>query len=234
MLALNDGTAPTPALGNTGASRRRVFTFPAVQSHSLIVMTETSIHLTPLTGEPNPELVKAIESGADLDELLDPLATSLELASVRKVKLDLIDNSLTVDFATPSHTPGWLEMRFATQKAADTCFTRLWRRLGAGYELLPYRRDAWSLVRVPVLMMMGVLTLTLVLAMIAHGYEEGAEARAGGMLVKQAPTFFETVFRWFPWEVICGIGGAMAAVLQVWIYRRLTEPPVKLVVARIS
>jgi hypothetical protein len=37
---------------------------------------------------------------------------------------------------------------------------------------------------------------------------------------------------WADWRVVCGIGGAALAVVQVWLYRRLTRPPSRLVLTR--
>ena len=44
--------------------------------------------------------------------------------------------------------------------------------------------------------------------------------------------FTEGLARWLDWRVVCGLGGAVAAVLQVWIYRRLTQPPLSLELIR--
>ena len=34
------------------------------------------------------------------------------------------------------------------------------------------------------------------------------------------------------WRWVCGFGGVVLAVLQVWLYRRLTKPPKRLELAR--
>lgn len=221
-LQVNSTIASAPAPPD-----RRVWQSPQVKSHSRVVLTADALYLGPPTDEPRPEAVTAVE-----DDVEAAFAVAIELAAVHRVRLDLIDNSITVHYTTADHGASRVELVFTEQTAADGCFTCLWRRLGGGLKLLPYRRDTWSLIRGPAVLLAGLLAATLALALVSHGFEEGAEARAGGMLTHQPPTFFETLFRWLPWEVICGVGGALAAAVQMWVYRRLTEPPERLEVVR--
>src|SRR5215207_2566563 len=82
-----------------GATRRRVWAHPEAKSHSLVVLTFERMLAAPLAGAPKPEVVSAVENGGNLDELLGPLAVVVDLATVRDVKLDLLTNSLAVDYA---------------------------------------------------------------------------------------------------------------------------------------
>ncbi|HEX4609038.1 MAG TPA: hypothetical protein VH092_12600, partial [Urbifossiella sp.] len=86
--------APTtdthPALPGT---RRRVWAAPMVRSHGLLVLTGDRMVLSADHSPPRPEVKAAAEAGADLDNLLGPLATTVELSSIRRATLDLVRNA---------------------------------------------------------------------------------------------------------------------------------------------
>ncbi len=226
-----------------GNARRRVWAFPDAQSHSLVVLTFNALHLAPRAGEPKPGTVAALEGGADLDEILGPLATTVELTAVRRVELDLLTNSLVLQYVGPAWASARLVVRFATHDAADACFTKVWRRLGDAFKLQPYRRDTWALARGPVTMLLGVLAGTLLLALLAGGFDSYAAARAAGHVSVAGAAGLEpradvpastlgAAVGWLNWKAVCGVGGVLAAVSQVWLYRRLTSPPASLEIVR--
>lgn len=225
-----------------GNTRRRLWKQPELKSHSLLVLTLDQLRLAPLSGPPRPETVAAIEAGGDLDDLLGPLATAISLAAVRRVNLDLLANSVVLEYAGAGRGTSRLVIVFTTPEAADACFTRLWRRMGEGCELLPYRPDTWGLAKSPVAMLAAVLLTTLALALVLGVYEETAAARAAAVSVPSAGEFGTPVDlppaparvlpTWLNWKTVCGFGGVAAAVSQVWLYRRLTQPPVRLELIR--
>jgi hypothetical protein len=240
MPALNPSPLDAAVPGRT---RRRVWKHPELKSHSLLVLTFDRLHLAPLAGDPKPETVAAAEAGADLDDLLGPLATEVVLAAVRQLRLDLLANSLIVEYAAGAHGHSRLTITFATPEAADACFTKVWRRLGDGFELLPFRRDPWAAAKTPLLMLAVVLALTAVLAVGLSVFEDFAARRTDGAVSVPPAGEFGTpvhlpksppggLFDWLNWRVVCGVGGAVAAGLQVWLYRRLTQPPVSLELSR--
>jgi hypothetical protein len=248
MPALNahpPGTAVTVA-ALTGTARRRVWKHPDLQSHSLMVLTPDRLHLAPLAGDPKPEAVAAAEQGADLDDLLGPLATVVELATVRRVKLDLLTNSLVVEYrptggGTERLAASRLTVVFATPDEADVCFSKLWRRLGDTVQLLPYKRDWWALARTPLVLLAAVLLVTAALALTLAALEDVAAGRAAALSVPGAAgvepaavrtTPFAALLTRLSWQGVCVTGGVVAAVLQVWLYRRLTQPPVSLELVR--
>jgi len=217
----------------TGQARRRVWARPDLQSHPLLVLTSDRLYLTPADAAPDPELVAAAEAGADPDELLGPEATVVELGSIRRVKLDLLANELTIHSASAAG-PNSLTVVFASPEAADACFTKLWRQLGDGCRLLPYRRDWPALARGPVMLLGAVLAITAALALTLGVLDDYAAARSvasfgDGPVPRSA---LEALIGWMDWRVVCGVGGAAAAAVQVWLYRRLTSPPLSLEVAR--
>jgi hypothetical protein len=216
--------------------RRRIWKHPELRSHSLLVLTLDQFHLAPLAGPPKPEMVAAVEAGGDLNELFGPLATVVKLASVRRVRLDLLTNSLIVEYAGSGSGTSGLTVVFATPEAADACFTKVWRRLGEGCDLLPYQRDTLALARAPLAALAAVLIVTLFLALALNLCEELATARSAGTVsvppagplgapVEVPKSPLETLLGWLNWKVVCGVGGVAAAVTQVWLYRRLTQPP---------
>jgi hypothetical protein len=226
-----------------GSTSRRIWAHPEVTSHSLVVLTLARLHAAPLAGSPQPETVAAAETALDFDELLGPLAVAIDLPSVRHVKLDLLTNSLLIEYTRTDTDTSRLTLVFATPEAADMCYTKLWRRLGDGFKLQPYKKDSWSLAREPLVLLIGALLTTALLAVVLSVYEDMASARAameaGKMELsasdgaKPPPkTVMEWLLGWMDWRVVCAFGGVVAAVAQVWLYRRLTRPPVSLELAR--
>ena len=225
-----------------GATRRRVWAHPEAKSHSLVVLTFDRLFAAPLAGVPKPEVVAAVET-ADLDELLGPLAVVVDLATVRDVKLDLLTNSLAVDYAKDGVSTSRLTVVFAAPEAADACFTKLWRRLGDGHKLQPYKRDAWAAARAPLTLLAGVLAVTAALVLTLNVFEDLESARAAARAsaagldgldgAKALPrSTLEVLLGWMSWRGVCAAGGVAAAVAQVWLYRRLTRPPVSLELKR--
>ena len=239
MQAVN--TLPLP-LETTlpGHIRRRVWSHPELSSHSVVVLTFDRLYMAALTGSPKPELMAAIESGADLDELLGPLTTVIDLPAIRQLSLDLLTNSLNVEYSGNGSAKGRLRLTFSNPEAADACFTKIWRRLGDGFQLVPYKKDSWQSIRGPLGLLAVVLLATAVLSGLMSVYQDMASPRQA-----QAASHSETAAvhefansRWnslskiLNWRVICGLGGIGAACAQVWMYRRLTTPPVSLELIR--
>lgn len=222
-----------------GHARRRTWSHPELSSHSALVLTFDRLYLTPLTGSPKPELLAAIESGADLDTLLGPLATVIDVDAIHKLTLDLLTNSLNIEYAGSRAGKGRLSITFATPEAADACFTKIWRRLGEGFQLAPYQRDTWHSVRGPLGLLAVIFLITATMAGILSMHEDRATTRIptsvnhaalGEIVVAEnlPKSQWDTLLDWLNWKVICGVGGVAAACSQVWMYRRLTTPPVSL------
>src|SRR6476660_3489326 len=97
--SLND-TVEVRALGASPpvASKRRLWSHPELVSHSLLVLTHDRLYLASLGSDPRPETLASITEGADIDDLLGPLATTIELTGICRVNLDLLSNSLSVDY----------------------------------------------------------------------------------------------------------------------------------------
>src|SRR4051794_33053509 len=236
MPALNPPAAETATHGQI---RRRVWKHPELRSHSLLVLTTDQLRLTPLAGDPKPETVAAVEQGAGLDEVLDPLATVIDLSAVRRATLDLLSNSLVLEYAAGTRRTR-LVVSFATPDAADVCFTKLWRRLGDSCRLARPERDWSALARTPLAVLAAVLLLTAALAVglhltedaAAHGSVSVAGAGGPGTHAPLPRSPLDALAGWLNWRVVCGVGGAVAAVVQVWLYRRLTQPPASLELVR--
>jgi hypothetical protein len=220
-----------------GASRRRTWAHPEVQSHSLVVLTFDRLYTAPLAGAPRPELLAAVEAGHDLDDLLGPLTVVIDLTTVRGVKLDLLTNSLLVEYVTGGSSTSRLTVVFSTPEAADAFYTKAWRRLGDGFRLAPYKRDPWTAARAPLMLLVGALLVTAALALVLSVFEDMASARAAAQASADGPralpkSALEVLFGWMNWRAVCAVGGIVAAVAQVWLYRRLTRPPVALELVR--
>jgi hypothetical protein len=221
-----------PPLDTTRPSARRVWAYPELQSHSLMVLTLGELYLAPLTGEPRDEQMAAAEGDGNLDELFGPLATVIGLASIQRAKLDLLTNTLMLDIMRAQHHASRLTIAFATSEAADSCLSRLWRRLGDGCTLLSHRPDWRPLARLPLICLAIVLAVTAALSLLASTADElPATGGAASVNVPGSPVLSGPLES-LDWRVICAAGGAAAAATQVWLYRRLTQPPVSLEVNR--
>jgi hypothetical protein len=105
---------------------------------------------------------------------------------------------------------------------------------------VPYQRDWWALARAPLAILGIVLVATAILAMALSIHDElGAGHAAASVTVPgdDRPVLVSkatlgTLAGWLDWRVVCGAGGVAAAAVQVWLYRRLTTPPVSLELAR--
>lgn len=238
-------TVEVRALGTPppAPSKRKIWAHPEVTSHSLVVLTPDRLYLAPLGSDPRPETVAAITSGGDVEDLLGPLTTSIDLIGVQRVKLDLLSNSLLID-CVGRYSTSRATVTFATAEAADACFTKTWRRLGEEMKLNNYQRDKATLARAPLMLLIVSLLITAALALVISVFEDFGSARqaaeggavAVGPLGEQVDSIPETplegLIGWMDWRVICAIGGTVAAASQVWLYRRLTTPPVSLELVR--
>ena len=212
-----------------GIARRRVWSCPVLKSHSVAVLTLRRLHLAPLAGEPKPEVLAAIDKGIDLEKVFGPLTTIIDLGDVRRVRLDLLSNSLVIEYDAAGHGAIRVTVVFASPDDADAMFSKLWRRLGEEFKLLPYKETNWAAARAPLVLLGGALLATAFLAFGANVADDLEIARLaqGGSV-----SALESALGWLNWKVVCGLGGVFAAVSQVWLYRRLTQPPVRLELAR--
>jgi hypothetical protein len=205
--------------GIPGLSRRRVWTAPEVVSHAVVVLTLPRLYLAPAGGAPaKPDAVAALETARDIELVLGPFATTIDLADVTRVRHELTTNTLKIEYRPRNGGTLRTAVRFATPEAADAVFAKLWRRLGDDFSLTQQQTDTWAAVKEPALILAGVLMST-----IAGAVGLNALADAG-----RAPD-------WLPgWQAVCGVGGAAAAAVTVWLHRRLTRPPERLELARTS
>jgi hypothetical protein len=211
-----------PAIDTTapGHTRRRIWMAPAVQSHSLVVLTLTKLSLAPAAIKVNPQVAQRIQNGADVEETLGDLVTTIDLSTIQRLKFDLLTNTLALDYfvqACGKAQACRAVLAFNGHDPADEVYTKLWRRLGERFELKPIRRDTWDLARFPVAVMAGVLLLTTVFGILGNAANDASQA-----------TSFWRHFATYDWRLVCGLGGASLAILQIWLYRRLTQPPKEL------
>jgi hypothetical protein len=203
-----------------GLTRRRVWQAPAVRSHALVALTFSRLYLAPANFSVPAGTAEAIQEGADLGSVLGPLATVIDLPTVRGVTHDLVTNTISIAYrptlATRSGAipTGQVVIQFDTHEAADEVFTKLWRRVADRVQLVQDRRPTWDLIRTPLAAIGGALAATIGLSVACLGLADAGTPDAGGF----APD----------WRWVCGLGGAVLAGLQVWLYRRWTTPPSKL------
>lgn len=215
-------SAPVPSdTAIPGLLRRRVWAAPEVASHSLVVLTLPRLYLAPPTLAFKPEKVTALEKSLDLDTEIGPLATTIELNRIHRVRLDLVRNAVRIEHTLAHGGRLKSDLVFNQPETADTVFSKLWRRLGGDFTLRPYKPDTWELARAPLLVMMG---LALGTAGLSFSLNALADIRGG--------TDWVTAGVLPGWRAVCVIGGAAVALTHVWLYRRLTQPPERLELVR--
>lgn len=230
MLALN---ADPPALTPPFATRRCGWALPDLQSHALLVLARSEMFLAPLSSEkPNSTRIADAEDDADLAELLGPDVPAVPLDSIRGARLDLLQNALAIELDR-----GRLDLKFNSARAADACFTQLWRRLVPRLRLNTLQGSRWSRARLPLTVLGAILAIVAALALaisVVDGLPttgEGASIRIpGGSL--NVPASVHALIGWMDWRVVCALGGAAAAAAQVWLYRRVTQPPLTVELVR--
>jgi hypothetical protein len=205
---LSDTTLPGP-------TARQVWHAPDLRSHALAVLTAARLYLVPADAVLVPGTFAELRAGVDVDAALGPAATVIDLAAVRRLELALARDTLTVETAA-----GPVEVRFGSAEAADAGFTAVWKRLGDGCELVPYKQDGWAAARRPLAAMAGVAAGTFVLGLGLFVVTD---------TLGPLPDWLDGLANW---RAVCGFGGGVMAVLQVWLYRRLTVPPDRLEVVR--
>src|SRR6478735_1579689 len=129
---------PVPLPSDTaipGLSRRRVWAAPEVISHSLVVLTLPRLYLAAPTGDPKPEQIAALDKVFDIEAVLGPMTTTIELNSIERVRLDLIQQTVRIDHETARDGLQRSEIVFDKPETADTVFSKIWRRLGAEFTL---------------------------------------------------------------------------------------------------
>jgi hypothetical protein len=234
------GLNPSPFEATSQAqTKRRVWAHPDLTSHSLLALTTNLLYLAPHSGETKtkPETLAAIDAGADLENVFGPLAVVIDLFSIRRLHLDLLENSLVIEYRGSGQGTSRQRISFATPEAADACFTKIWRRLGEDYELAPYKRDTWALAQPPLLLLLGALFVTALLVLLLNVFQD-SDVMPDSVHFGTAPaakvdaSTSGGLHAWLDWRVVCAVGGMAAAVSQVWLFRRLTAPPLSLELIR--
>lgn len=209
-----------------GGTRRRLWSAPAVKSHSVVLLTLTKIYLSPAGQTLRPEAVAALETSFDLESSFGPLATVIDLASLTRVRLDLLANTLAIEYTRPGDSNGrsdgskaQVTITLADAEVADQIYSKVWRRVGDRLTLKPYSPPWAEMIRLPLAVMAGILFAVVAVSLLVSAAPDlGGPLRALGSA---------------DWRIVCGVGGAVLAGVQVWLYRRVTRPPVRLELVRV-
>ncbi len=162
----------------------------------------------------------------------EPNALGIDLAHVQRVSLDLTANTLAVEYTGEADIQLFA---FPAPEVADSSFAELSHRLGIGFQVAPDGPDTRAAIRGPLTLLFCSLLLTAMFALAWNVLEDTASLRAAGMgQNRTAITLLESLFGLLDLRLVCVVGGAMAAMSQIWLYRRLTTPPTKLELVRSS
>lgn len=236
--------APPSNLDTTlpGMTARQVWHGPDLRSHALLVLTYSRLYLLPAGAAVTPGILAAVRGQSDPDAVLGRAVTVIELAAVRRVVADLAADTLYLEAVGAGGGAGVgtkrVTITFASAEVADAVFTGLWKRAGDGFHLTPFKLEGWAAAQAPVLAMLGVALAMFALGIGLSGLEDYAAARAAAPdkpVSAAADALLDPLARvlgGLNWRWVCGFGGGVLAVLQVWLYRRLTAPPARLELVR--
>ena len=216
------GQEPDVATQLPSFDKRRIWIAPLVSSHSAIILTATKLYLVPGLTPPPADHVSAVMNGAEPGSRFGQMMTVVTLGAVRSVTHDLLENRVHIDSRAGSGSTGeWtsrVTISFTEAEPADALFAKLWRRLGDEFKLRPDRPPNSKAVQLPFVALFGILISTAVL---------GFAANSAADLGRATPSLLSPL-RSIDWRWIAVFGGIAAAIVQVWLYRRLTRPPVRL------
>jgi hypothetical protein len=214
MLKLN--FAPTTETVLPGINRFRVWTHPDICSHSLAALSLERLYLAALD-QPLPMNLTDGAVDIEFDNFLGLATNTVEFTSIKKINLCLITNTVEITAVTGHREPLQVALTFATPMSADSFFTRLWHRLGDNLTLKPYSQLTGNVIRIPLSVLLGALVITALLVGTLSVMEDISPDLGAGL----------------SWQVVCALGGIATAIGQVWLYRRLTTPPVNLELIRV-
>ena len=209
--ALSDTTLP-------GQQGRRVWSAPAVATHAWLVMTPARLYLLPTGYSADAGVRAAAEAGADLERLFGDAAERLDLTDVLRADFHLADLTLVLRRAA-----GDVTLTFGDAEAADDVFTKLLHRTRDRLHLVSDKPDPLAAARGPLGILAGVLLATATLAVTASAAADLTPPDAPAGLARWL-TFLAAL----DWRAVCGVGGVVAAWLQVAAYRRYHRPPARL------
>jgi hypothetical protein len=217
MISLPSEVVPSPSDTTIpGLAQRRVWKAPDVVSHSIVVLTLPRLYLTPMTGAPKSEVIGQLQTVRMVDAFLGPLATVIDLHTVRRVKLDLPRLLVTIDHSTANDPKARTAIQFGTSEAADSFFAKVWRRLGDGFQLKTHAPEWWMLARIPLVFIAAMVLFTAIAALGLNAVADWIGPRNGiGRLLPD-------------WRIACIFGGGAIAAAQIWLYRLATRPPERL------
>ena len=194
-----------PETLSPGSMRRRVGAAPLVRSHPLLVLSYVRLHIDdPTNGVPSADALASIEAGGNLDQFLGPDAIQIDLAGVRRLRLDTRAAALMIEYAVTGGTKSVM-IAFALAADAEALFSKIWRRVGEDeFELRNHKPDKVKIARVPLAVGAGLVTV-------------GCGLAASGFV------------SWF-----AGLGLAVAGIAAAgaWASALLSNVPVRLELAR--
>lgn len=209
-----------------GFAKRRVWVAPHITSHSAVILTPIRLYLAPGSTPPPADIIASVTAGSDPANVFGPLITTINLGAVRSVTHDLLTNTVNIDSdMSGGNTGSWTSrasVAFSDAEQADALFTKLWRRLGDEFKIRPDHPPLMQMAQLPLTVLLGILIATGILAFATNAAADFGANAPGWMKALQVTN----------WQTIAVCGGIAAAVVQVWLYRRLTRPPVRLELAK--
>lgn len=212
---------------------RRIWTHPALTSHSAVVLTGTRLYLASNDSPPSPDSLSKLKLGGNPEELLGKALLIIPLAEVIRATEDLETNTIALEYG--SREARSVSITLTDEESTDELFMGLWRRLASEFELNP-DTDRIRSARKPLAVMLGMVLTTFLAAYIVQLAEEFHTAHAvsttnGTLVLTDSNRVYlkELADR----RSLCYVAGGIGlAAAQIWLYRRLTRPATCLIIQR--
>src|SRR5690349_4487982 len=78
-------------------ARPRIWAFPEVRSHGLVILTDDALFLASPAEAPDAAWLKDLEAASDVESMIGTSAERIDLEAIRRSRHDLLADSLVLD-----------------------------------------------------------------------------------------------------------------------------------------
>lgn len=210
-----------------GLTTRRIWQESELYSPGLILLTVNRLYIRSEPLSLSQSDLQRLLIGGNVDEQLGPTTQMYPLTDLDHAALDLETYTVRLIFRGDRPQPELL--RFRSAAVADDFFTKLARRVQEQFQPIVPKFDVLQAMRTPIAAMFGVVTGMVTMNLLANSYADLSEYRfLLGDQSFELPGWYawaDRFFQIFPPRLMGTLSGAVLAILQLWAYRRLTQPP---------
>lgn len=216
-----------PETAIPGLTTRRLWQAPELRSPGFVLLTVNKLYRAEEARELSESEIQQLILGNRPDILEHPSVRVFELSELREARIELETGRCHVCF--PRHH---LVLDFDKPESADDFFAKFARRVQEHHEVIVPKADVLKAMRSPLVAMFGVLCFMIAHKLVSLSYRDLTESRfLWNASAVELPAWYPAVdhfFQTFPPEFVGSLSGVVLALLQLWAYRRLTQPPAEL------